>query len=40
LYGLDAPIKVEQTVTEIEPGDLELAKMIEEAKAKADGVDA
>jgi hypothetical protein len=33
LLGMDAPIKVEQTVTEIEPEDLELAKMIEEAKA-------
>jgi len=34
LYGMDAPIKVEQTVTEVEPEDLELAKMIEEAKRK------
>jgi hypothetical protein len=33
LLGMDAPIKVEQTVTEVEPEDLELAKMIEEAKA-------
>jgi hypothetical protein len=33
LLGMDAPIKVEQTVTDVEPEDLELAKMIEEAKA-------
>lgn len=34
LNGLDAPVKVDATVTQVDPADAELAEMIREAKMK------
>lgn len=34
LNGLDAPVKVDATVTQVDPADAELAEMIREMKAK------